>query len=759
MPPAGYKGPRGKGHQAGKRKRKRAGKLYEKGHPPMNQPPEDFEVLEDLQIVGIEPEPAPTPKPAPEPQKTVYPDGTEREPFPFDPEVPDEEEPEQQEETGRKIVRLQKHIHDKVTQTWSDGRIVTPEGTGEPANNMILRPNTVPEPDFFGDYEKDPNVPQGDLNTNMIVHRGITLAFINNSMRGHRKKSKDCDVDLVYDKVEQRGLGWEVGLKCPGCGYSTGKQKLYEELVKPKSRPGRNRVSMNVSLHIALCRQRMGYQAVIDVLTVLKIPPPSTFSLQDNANFVNPLIVAINVADMERRIQALVGLQKVLNIVKGLILMFDGRYNNRPSAGRRNPNQPGTECITLTVEDFTTDRQIIHVGHWQKLCRCPRRKEGLHLNHCPVKLDREAVISNEGKYLEAAYNYLRMLDLRISAITVDGDSCSLAKAQSLSLFIQRCLVHYNRNFTKYMCTLPFSCEVFPGHYAAHREQYQKRFGLDFTLRCQSELAAAAYTFPADRQGISKHTKQMPDTLYLCYLGDHSLCDKHSLVCRKYYRWPRPYIVTHYGERASNVPEEKDAGQAVIFPRDCDTYLIKGAAAKYFSKENVDQIYLARNTNKVEAANGVLSKSLPRNMNFLRNAPGRAHTVAHGVNNGPAVSLTQQCQGVNVALPANSVLLKKVKAQHRINIQHKERKKTPKARKRRQELNVEVYRNYDLRKQRECYQSGGARAIDNQADFDYRKSMMTNATTASADHAYVPSRHYTEILKKRRVESDHPYQQD
>ena len=49
------------------------------------------------------------------------------------------------------------------------------------------------------------------------------------------------------------------------------------------------------------------------------------------------------------------------------------------------------------------------------------------------------------------------------------------------------------------------------------------------------------------------------------------------------------------------------------------------------------------TQKIEASNRIMRRSLPKDNTFIRNFPGRAHSAAHIINHGPGESIFTLCK--------------------------------------------------------------------------------------------------------------------
>ena len=101
-----------------------------------------------------------------------------------------------------------------------------------------------------------------------------------------------------------------------------------------------------------------------------------------------------------------------------------------------------------------------------------------------------------------------------------------------------------------------------------------------------------------------------------------------------------------------------------------------------------------NTQKVEATNRALRRSLPRNVTFSLNFYGRAHSAIHSVNNGPGVSIVKLCHRVGAPITGGS---KVPCSLNRLQLIAKRRAlyhKSPKAKRARSIKRHRMYRLYD-----------------------------------------------------------------
>lgn len=129
-----------------------------------------------------------------------------------------------------------------------------------------------------------------------------------------------------------------------------------------------------------------------------------------------------------------------------------------------------------------------------------------------------------------------------------------------------------------------------------------------------------------------------DAIVQCYMGDHALCRKHSLVCN--------------GGIVNWVSKSTYLGSTFEIPHSSENEdLLRACISKRLSPAVLDKTIKNSNSQKVESFNRTLRRSLPRNVTFTRNFAGRAHSAAHSSNNGPGDSIRSLCAGVGCAIPS------------------------------------------------------------------------------------------------------------
>ena len=75
---------------------------------------------------------------------------------------------------------------------------------------------------------------------------------------------------------------------------------------------------------------------------------------------------------------------------------------------------------------------------------------------------------------------------------------------------------------------------------------------------------------------------------------------------------------------------KSCDESLNLVRKCVEYRLRPAI--------LERTKMNTNTQKVEATNRSMKRSLPKRLTFSRNFPGRAHSAGHNINNGPGKSI-------------------------------------------------------------------------------------------------------------------------
>ena len=185
--------------------------------------------------------------------------------------------------------------------------------------------------------------------------------------------------------------------------------------------------------------------------------------------------------------------------------------------------------------------------------------------------------------------------------------------------------------------------------------------MDLAERCQAEFTQAFNKFPNDTLKFKAALSYTCDAIVNCYHGHHYLCHIYSFVCMK-------KCNTTWLQRSPFLKKDfkiESCDESLNLVNKCVEYRL-GQAILEKTKMNT-------NTQKVEATNRSMRRSLPKHLIFLRNFPGRAHSVAHNMNNGPDESIYQLCKVVGPLIPSGTMVSRAIYQELKKTNSHKFRK--------------------------------------------------------------------------------------
>lgn len=561
---------------------------------------------------------------------------------------------------------------------------------------MLLRP--TPDRDFYSEYDKRTDIPEGNKNTNFLVHRGKLLGNFNDAFKGHYAQSPTCTGSLVWkeDSCKAWGLGWTVGLKCDKCEYTTVGHKLFDE-VKNEGR-GRKAAKCNRGVAMSLLRNGIGPTGLQDIIHSTNTIAPSRSGLQKTLNAMAPIAQKVNEQDMDARIKKLKTLMSLAGMSPlrdGIIAKQDVLYNNRLNTGvGKTPYQPATRAIHVLCEDLTDMQQILSLGVFQKMCSCRGNR---HRRGCPANVPSDVPISSEALYLRKALRKLMDRGVRVAILVMDRDSNTTALAKSENIPIQYCTQHVSRSHAKEINAVTFSNGMFPVYkqrVATEKKLHQKRFAQDLANRCQAEHQGACAATPADLQAILEATEHMGLTITQCYRGDHTYCNVHSFVCKPMKRWNRPYIISTFGHNVG-------AG-TYIRPNDDDKSILQTLVDSRFALSKLQFTYMHKSTNKCEAVNRGIVTALPKHMEHTRNAAGRAHATVLGMNNSKGEALSRLLVAADAEPARKSDVMKQLQQRDKATAAERKRKQSMEGKTDRAKKRCETYSRYDAEQSEKCY---------------------------------------------------------
>ena len=533
----------------------------------------------------------------------------------------------------------------------------------------------------------------------------------NEVFHAHRQYSPNCSGFLKWDQNAERpwGLVWQEQAICDKCSYRSSYYKLYEEVAT--NRPGRRAARPNVGVHVGLSQTPISTSSFQKILLALNTPAPSTSGMQKSANKVCPKLETINKADMKRlRSEIKKKKNKQSQEVCAIDIQSDGMYNNPLYSGvGKTPFQPATNCVYTVVENETDQKKVIALATKNKLC-----SKGHHLkkrdldgqgvgcsgtdHQCTANIPFEKSIGDEYSWSKECLLQLKEDNLEVKHVTTDPDSSAHRAAEDLynegttetepeSLLDTR---HMSENHRKYIKNHIGLTDLMPGTTKANRTKLQNRFAIDLAERCQTEFNCAHTQLAGDYEKIKSALSYTSDAMILCYHGEHASCKKHSYVCKgakKNWIQKSSYLAPDF-----KVKQTSDSASVLL---DCINWRFNPATL-YRTRHN-------SNTQKAEAVNRCLRRSLPKNVTFSRNFPGRAHSAIHSVNHGTAESITTLCNEIGAPVTKGSRVESQLKARTVKESEIKAYQKSEKFKQARKRRRTEVYQLYEKHQEQIIYQ--------------------------------------------------------
>jgi hypothetical protein len=525
----------------------------------------------------------------------------------------------------------------------------------------------------------------------------------------HRAKFPDCNGMLQWDTQReiQHGLCWEEACVCTLCPYSSERFRLYQEIDTGKR--GKKAAAPNVGIHVGLSQTSMGYEGVRKVLLSSNTPAPSTSGLKKAAHKVCETIVQENKDDMSTRRQQLKTVNKLRGMPDNSIpVEGDAAYNNPIYSGVANtPFQSATQVTYIVAEGATKKRQIIALAAKNKLCatgaksglKCPGKDHA-----CTANIKATDTIGNEKAWAAEALEDILQDGLEVSNITTDPDSGAYKASEDLykegktQKQPEHCLDtrHLSANMRKKVQNLSFSKYMFRARLAADRKKMHSRFAHDIVKRCEVEFKLAHDFHAGDVSKLKKSLSKVRETILQCYQGNHTNCQKQSFACSggRYKNWvvcssylPQPFQIMCTAQ---------------------DICKIKNSIDYRLGDSMLEKTKFNTNTQKVEATNRSLRRSLPRSVTYTKAFSGRAHSAIHSCNNGPGESIIKLCDRTGAKITSGSKVSRSLLSLQRHTNQQSQYHKSSKAkflRNKKRRQNYDLYDSQNMLIDQDNYKKG------------------------------------------------------
>ena len=579
--------------------------------------------------------------------------------------------------------------------------------------------------------------------------------MVNTVFREHIINHPQCMGNLNFDSTseQKRGLVWRERAVCNHCDYTSRMFVLYNEVDTGKC--GRKSADINMMVHIGMTQTTISATSLNKILLSAGLDAPSVPGLQKTANKVNPIIENANQQDMKSRRKLI----KKINLYKNkpenqVSGECDGVYNNSLySRVGRTPFQPATQAVLSFAENETVVKQILAIQTVNKLCS----KHGFHSlsdepcdnksGQCTATASMETNIGDEQKWADMCFRDLLLDDLEIKYLTTDGDTKAFQAAAELHakkltktvpehLFDTR---HLSENHRKQLKNSQNVLNMMPARTKIARSALRNKFANDISKRCHAEFNRVHKQEKGNFKRLSRRINKCIFAIKSCYTGNHRQCKSLSTVCNgeKNDNWiyKSPFLPNLFKIDLSSHQEN----EATLI--ECIEYRL--------SDDTLRKTKLNTNSQKVEATNRCIKRSLPKNCTFTRNFSGRANSAIHSVNNGPGESVRKLCEAVGCPIPPNSKAARGLNAIQTISENKKRREKTLAYKIKRKYRRIRIYALHEKHNETRNYIHAQLMKKFKVARKIKKQNLTPEQSTSSQDHAYPRNPRNNQLVRQKR----------
>ena len=542
-----------------------------------------------------------------------------------------------------------------------------------------------------------------------------------------------CNGNLHWDSQaeQQRGWAWREKAVCNTCRYKSSMYSLYTEEEPASGTRGRKSATINKGFQVGLSQVPIGNASLRTLMLAANIPAPSEKGMQIDSNIVGDKIISVNKSDMIRRSKRLQNINEARGHTTNVVdIEADGTYNNPAYGGIGiTPFQAGTQAMYPVAENLTKNKSVIALTTVNKLCCMNKFHTNDEFNNvneantcaCTATIGMDSSIGDEGAMATQALRFLKdNANLEVRGITTDPDSSSYKSAIDLynegttSTIPEHFLDtrHLSANHRKYIKNFNDIQQFMTGRTKRIRERIRNNFATDLSKRCQAEFNKA-FAKQVSTVHLKRYLSYAVDAIVECYKGNHSLCIKLSFVCKGAWIKTSTYLENDF--------KLDDSDECDNMLRSCINYRLGPVSIERTQKNT--------NTQKVEAVNKKLKKSLPPSNTFKRNFHGRAHSAVHSINHGPAESISKLVEAMSAPIVKGSKVAKRLKLEQELNTVRRESVKTLSYKKKRCVKRDKLFKLYEESQEKK--------------EVLYRKDMLLKKQTAGRlgqggimDHSYV-----------------------
>ena len=574
------------------------------------------------------------------------------------------------------LPRMSYDDYSMVVKTAADGGLCTPDVDGVDSAIHVLRPKPKSTDETTSDYLKGDG--KGEMR---LIHMDKLMEMFNKSIQEHM----DLSCELPHFEVAsetKKGLCWKMALKCNNCKYVSIQYKLYDEVISNGKR-GPKFAKPNLGLQVGLQETPISKSQARVLLACMNTPPPCDSSLQQAANKVGDITSLAAEKDLHDRCDKVNYINKMRGLPEEapINISIDVRYNSNTIASRNKMGQNASQSIATCIENQTDEKQILGISMANKLCHkgATLRSKGRKIS-CPghpgCSANQKSVVPfSEYQLGKNLGTDLARQGVRVKYATTDGDARSadgvsdamMAINSSCKVERQADTTHHSQSLYRQVCKAKFSNGMFPGETKAIRTRQQQMFARDLKHRCRKIHQAMFRTAAGSLDSLQKKMPATIEATIECYSGNCDNCRKHSVVCaggRKSWRLKSQCLTGCNATQLHFTDEDKVILRALI-------NFDLGKKALNLKKTNC-------NTNRNEAVNRSLSASLPKNVNFSRNAKARALASVCRLNKGKGKSIIDSLEIVGSPVSKGGRVAKSFNQLQRVCKYYKARSQSKKA---------------------------------------------------------------------------------
>ena len=461
-----------------------------------------------------------------------------------------------------------------------------------------------------------------------IMHRGNLQNLINKTYKDHFKGNNDCEGDFHLIRVDKRMLSTSWVLQCGLCEFKSDIKKMYREHDTGKA--GRNQSTLNSSVGMALSFSSIGARQFSQLMLDIGIDAGTTNCINDHISAACDKLKTLAEESMTEE-------RTNLKTVPNADLSCDGRYNLR---SRNAPCQPATQAVFTVIENNSGKGKVVDCVTKNKVCRkgIVMRQKGFEVScpsdthNCTATMEPLDCIANEGEYAKESLSRIKDGGVHIGSVTADGD-VKIKKA------VRECLGedvetfndprHLANAMKKSIQSHNFSADMFNRGKKGTVRQKKGWFADDMRVRLEIEFNHAektaeglAYEYFENQPGTSKSNistcsefrerkknemyrllEGVPEILVEC-LKKGGNCKMCTLCCKN----DGVFFKKKYkGKLNMSESDQSD---------------LKKLIEKRIGKEAIKCTYMKKHTQKNEAFNRVLLKTLPKTTSSPKNFEGR-----------------------------------------------------------------------------------------------------------------------------------------